>query len=227
MAPSSADHLLVLFDIDGTLVVSPVAALDAMRAALVDVTGSAAPADALAWIGGMTDWEIGALLLESVGADPHGELLGRWMYRYDAVHASAVQHVVANPGATQALAAAAQRGTASVLTGNLRPIAERKLRLAGLAGAVRWEYGAFGSEMRQRADLVRLAARRGARLQNQPLRLLLVGDTPRDVAAARAAGASCVAVASGAYDATQLAAAGAEMVAADLHEVAELLTDWA
>ncbi len=107
----------------------------------------------------------------------------------------------------------------SLLTGNLRPIAEEKLAAFGLDTYVDFEVGAYGADHVERSDLVGWARRQVARrygVMFGPENTVLVGDTPNDVAAAHAGGAAVVAVATGRYPADELTAAGADVVLADL-----------
>lgn len=101
-----------------------------------------------------------------------------------------------------------------VATGNLESAAWDKLRRAKLDRFFR--FGGFGSDAGLRAELVRRAMDRGRELARgsrlEPRDFVVIGDTPLDVAAARANGASVVAVATGSYPARELAACGADLV---------------
>jgi phosphoglycolate phosphatase-like HAD superfamily hydrolase len=123
------------------------------------------------------------------------------------------------PGVETVLdALAARAGLAVGLgTGNLREGARIKLEHAGLAH--RFAFGGFGCDHEDRPRIIRIAAERGAARLGVPLaacRVVVIGDTPRDVDAARAIGAECVAVATGGIGADALADAGATRVFADL-----------
>src|SRR5262249_15895295 len=88
----------------------------------------------------------------------------------------------------------------SVLTGNVRPMAEMKLGALGLDGHLDLEAGAYGESHEIRSELVHLARGNAARRYGTDFAgtaTVLVGDTPLDVAAARATGARVVAVATG------------------------------
>ena len=101
-----------------------------------------------------------------------------------------------------------------LLTGNLAAGAARKLRAVGLDPA-RFAVGAYGSDSGQSADLPAIAARRAAERTGRPFagpEVIVVGDTPADVACARPYGARSVAVATGFYDVAALRAAGATHV---------------
>ena len=114
----------------------------------------------------------------------------------------------------------------SVLTGNVRQIAEVKLSAAGLASYLDLGIGAYGESHEVRAELVHLArasaARRyGAGFEGE--QTVLVGDTELDVAAALATGARAVGVATGGTTAGNLAAAGAHAVLPGLADTAATL----
>ena len=131
------------------------------------------------------------------------------------------------PGAAGAITALAAAGVRqSVLTGNVRPLAEEKLRRAGLGAGLYLDAGAYGDVHEVRAELV-TAARRAARrvygLDFPGQATVLVGDTPLDVAAALATGARAVAVATGSFPAADLVAAGAHVVLPDLTDTARVV----
>ena len=131
------------------------------------------------------------------------------------------------PGAAEAIAALASAGIRqSVLTGNVRSLAELKLRRAGLGAGLDLDAGAFGDVHEVRAELV-TAARRAARrvygLDFPGEAIVLVGDTPLDVEAALAAGARAVAVATGSFPAADLTAAGAHVVLPDLTDTTRVV----
>jgi phosphoglycolate phosphatase-like HAD superfamily hydrolase len=105
-----------------------------------------------------------------------------------------------------------------LLTGNLEGGAAMKLRSAGLDPA-RFAVGAFGSDSARRPDLPAIAAERAARRTGRSFAgvdVVIIGDTPDDVACGRPIGACTVAVATGFYDVAQLRAAGAAHVFEDL-----------
>lgn len=123
------------------------------------------------------------------------------------------------PGALAAVMSAS--GVQSVLTGNLRRIAEVKLGPFGLVEHLDLDAGAYGWSHTVRANLVgiaRAAARDRYERSFDGLRTVLVGDTPLDVEAALATGAGVVAVATGRYTVEELVAAGAHVVLPDLSD---------
>lgn len=132
--------------------------------------------------------------------------------------------VEALPGAAAALAALHGRAHQSVLTGNIRPLAELKLRTAGLDTHLDLDAGAYGDIHEIRAELVDVArqaakARYGADFSGEST--ILIGDTPLDVEAALARGARAIAVATGSYAQSELADAHATLP--DLTDTAALL----
>src|ERR1700733_9661334 len=137
------------------------------------------------------------------------------------------------PGAAEAIRALAAAGDGrvlvqSVLTGNIRGMAQVKLSALGLDRDLDLVVGAYGDDHEIRADLVPLARARavaaaayGADFSGPAT--VLVGDTPLDVEAARVAGARAVAVASGEFSVADLVASGADAVLPDLTDTAAVL----
>jgi phosphoglycolate phosphatase-like HAD superfamily hydrolase len=112
-----------------------------------------------------------------------------------------------------------------LLTGNYEAIARLKLARAGLGPAFAPGQGAFGSDAEDRAALPAIARQRaGAPGAPYPRRnTIVIGDTPRDIAAAQADDLRCLAVASGQFPADALASADA--VARDANELRSILED--
>ncbi|WSQ06390.1 haloacid dehalogenase-like hydrolase [Streptomyces sp. NBC_01231] len=124
------------------------------------------------------------------------------------------------PGAAAALDALDTAGVRqTVVSGNVRPVAETKLAVFGLDKHVLWEAGAYGEDRDVRADLVRLALRRAG---STAAAAVLIGDTPADIEGAHANGVQVIAVASGRSDESALRDAGADTVLPDLRDT-ELL----
>jgi phosphoglycolate phosphatase-like HAD superfamily hydrolase len=114
------------------------------------------------------------------------------------------------PGAADALATLARRDDAlqSVLTGNTRPASHTKLGAFGLDAHLNLDAAAFGTDSDERADLVDIARHRAAQLTGLafgPTSIVLIGDTPADVAAAQDGDARIIAVASGGFSADAVA----------------------
>jgi phosphoglycolate phosphatase len=226
---------LVLFDIDGTLLSTDGAGRRAIRRALLDETGTAGPIESYR-LDGKTDPQIVSELLSLAGHPAAGDeaRIAAVCRRYVAQLRS---ELAATPGATRLLGGVrelldalepherAQRALVGLLTGNLAAGAALKLGAAGLAPA-RFAVGAYGSDSPRRSELPAIAAVRAAALVGRPVAggdVVIVGDTPADVACGRALGARTVAVATGSYDAAALRAAGAARVFETLAETAAVL----
>lgn len=120
------------------------------------------------------------------------------------------------PGAAAALDALAACGVRQVVvSGNIRPVAEIKLRTFGLDRHILWEAGAYGEDHDVRAELVRLALHRVGADAGEAV---LIGDTPADVEAATLNGVRVIAVASGRSNEATLRDAGAVAVLPDLRD---------
>ncbi|MEH0576944.1 MULTISPECIES: haloacid dehalogenase-like hydrolase [Streptomyces] len=118
------------------------------------------------------------------------------------------------PGAAAALDLLAAYGIQqTVVSGNVRPVAEIKLQVFGLDRHILWDLGAYGEDNDLRAELVRMSLQRA---DASPVDAVLIGDTPADVEGAHANGVRVIAVASGRSDEAALREAGAETVLPDL-----------
>ena len=112
----------------------------------------------------------------------------------------------------------------ALLTGNLEGGARVKLEYFDL-----WRYfrgGAFGDELHDRNDLLNVALERVGASGGpaQPSEVIVIGDTPLDVAVAKKGGARSLAVATGGYDAATLQASGADIVLESFSDVMAALT---
>jgi phosphoglycolate phosphatase-like HAD superfamily hydrolase len=88
------------------------------------------------------------------------------------------------------------------LTGNIAPIARRKLDLIGLLPYLEVSAGGYGDDHEDRVQLLPIAAQRAAHLVGRPFRgcnIIIVGDTPHDIRCGKLNGARTVAVATGPY----------------------------
>ena len=132
-------------------------------------------------------------------------------------------------GAAQAVETLASRPDVvvqSVLTGTIRPNAVAKLAAFGLAGYFDFEVGGYGSESYPKGAQVMMARGRAAEKYGKAFterNTVYVGDSVRDVAAAKRGGASSVAVATGRSTESDLRAAGADLVLPDLADVPAVL----
>jgi phosphoglycolate phosphatase len=225
---------LVLWDVDGTLVYYGGLGWEAFVDAFHAMMGRAPSGmeELAIQTAGRTDPEIALELLATQDvADGELRLAEFHTALEKALAAKAVamrERGRALPGAAEALAALQRRpGVAqSLLTGNLQANAVLKLATVGLDRYVDFDIGAYGSDHRDRPELVAVArakatARYGVELD--PRATVVIGDTPLDVAAGQAGGARVVAVASGRYDLDTLTATGADVVLPDLRDTAAVL----
>lgn len=219
---------LLLFDIDGTLVMTGGAGQDAMAAAIRDVFGFERALDGIV-LAGRTDR---AILEDALAARAGQEALLDG--KYDAFRRAYFGHLAreieadrpgkrALPGVAPLLSALAGRDdvTLALLTGNFRESAEIKLSHFDLWRYFSW--GAFGAETRDRNALFPVAMREaGTRgfTPGSPREVVVIGDTPHDVRVAHAGGAVAVAVATGHHTMHDLEAAGAEIVFEDFSDTA-------
>ena len=224
---------IVLWDIDGTLIrtnggrVSVTAFLHALSEVADLQAELPYPKDS----GGKTDEQIALEVLLSaelaeetaLGLLPHFREV--YLRELEAAREQLVPDLRVLPGEADALRALREHGvTQSLLTGNLEPIARLKLTCAGLAEYVDFELGAFGSDHRDRTCLVPITRQRlRERLGSEDANIVVIGDTPRDVACARAGGARAIAVATGNFSRTDLEAHAPDAVLDDLHDTAAVL----
>ena len=217
---------LVLFDIDGTLVLTGGAGLRAMNRACAELVGHA---DALAGIpvAGRTDRLILSDVVRRIDRALDDALLVELRDRYVAHLAEEIHHRGRGvkgvlPGVRELLDALASRDDVmlGLLTGNFEAGARIKLGHFDL-----WRYfrcGAFADDAADRNALVPFAVER-ARTCGLPdlglAHVLVVGDTPHDVACALAVGAVPVGVATGGYTVDELRESGADQVFEDLRDV--------
>ena len=215
--------MLLLFDIDGTLLRGHGAREHArvLLEALAEAYGLELPGDAVRRVGpwGKTDRQIAREVLRAAGLGDDAVDAGPdWTERvanlYEQAELGDLREAVA-PGAEAALAWAAGAGhVLGLVTGNIEPVARRKLAAAGLGEWFATAPGGFGSDAEVRAHLVPLARSRAGGVPRDET--LVIGDAPGDVACARADGVACVAV-SGHFTATDL-----EGAVAVIRELSEL-----
>jgi phosphoglycolate phosphatase-like HAD superfamily hydrolase len=212
---------ILLFDVDGTLVRTGGAGRRAMEGALADAGSNGSASFSFA---GMTDRAIVRLALGSRGHPVAEEEITAVLDRYLVRLASEVAQARADDyrvceGVIAALEAADRtpRCAVGLGTGNIEPGARIKLGRVGLAD--RFRFGGYGSDAEPREELRAIGAERGAELlgvARASCRVVVIGDTPKDVAAARAIGAECVAVGTGPVPFDDLVAAAPDHLFANL-----------
>jgi phosphoglycolate phosphatase-like HAD superfamily hydrolase len=210
---------LLLFDIDGTLMLRATREhREALHDGIRDVYGAGDPASVHVEAGGRTDLEIARLILLGLGVTARRIDEGLRDLRIAAAEAFARRcpddlSATVAPGMDALLDRLAARRDVrlSLVTGNLEPIARLKLRRAGLGHRFASGQGGFGSDHEDRTELPAIARRRAGRngTPHPADRTVVIGDTPRDIACARADGARVVAITTGPCSADELTAADA------------------
>jgi phosphoglycolate phosphatase len=216
------DHIAVLFDIDGTLIITGGAGAASWRLAFDELYGI--PADIAEFTDtGMTDPDVGRKTFEAVmhRAPERKEftrlLERRLYYLHQTVEESEGYRVLA--GVAELLPKLIEDGyLLGLVTGNLEAAAHIKLHRARLNRF-------FSSDSTDRGELTRIALGRAELVYGEPLmpeQAIVVGDTPHDVQGAHAAGMKCVGVGSHHFNVQELRDAGADYAIASLEEALPL-----
>jgi phosphoglycolate phosphatase len=209
--------LLVLWDVDGTLVRTASHGRFAFEEAFRAVVGREPEPVEYA---GRTDRQIVEIMLGGRPGDTPRileELAAALELRKEAMAADGWAY----PGVPEVLEALHERDDVinSLLTGNIQANALVKVSAFGLEHWLDFEVGAYGSDPHaERSDLVAVARERAAAKYGEPTGAVLVGDTPLDVRAAKEAGARSVAVATGFADPEALRASGPDAYLEDLRD---------
>lgn len=214
-----------LFDIDGTLILTGGAGRRAMAAAFTDTQSPGAGAVLDFSFAGMTDRAIVRAGLRTLsGETPSDAAIDGVLARYlehleDHVLRSAEYQIM--PGVTAVLEWLAGKENIAIGlgTGNVKKGALAKLARGSLDA--HFGFGGFGCDAEDRAELLRIGAQRGADALGVPLsecRVVVIGDTPKDVAAAIAIGAECIGVGTGGFEPRALLELGAVSAFATLEE---------
>jgi phosphoglycolate phosphatase-like HAD superfamily hydrolase len=217
---------LVLFDIDGTLVLTGGAGKRAMDRAFDEEFGVADAFAGLSMAGRTDRW-----LVEQALTRHAFEVSESHLERFRARYVACLEATVKEPGLGRRgimpgvpalLDRLATRDAVhlALLTGNYRHGARIKLQHFGLWERFAW--GAFGDDHADR-DALALAAMAEARARvaalADPSHAVVIGDTPFDIACARAAGARVVAVATGGHSIDELRAHAPDLALDDLRDV--------
>ncbi|HEX2445029.1 MAG TPA: HAD family hydrolase [Vicinamibacterales bacterium] len=220
---------LVLFDIDGTLVLTGRAGVRAMTRAMAEVFGVEGAFNDTS-MAGRTDWYLLSIALSQAGQT----LNPSEFERFRAVYVRFLEEEVLErgegrkgimPGVRDLLDTLASRDDVllGLLTGNFVEAARIKLEHFDL-----WRYfrcGAYGDDAEDRNALVPVAVERARASDGRRAftRVVVIGDTPHDIACAAAAGATSLAVATGGFDVDSLRSAGADVVFEDLGDTQAVL----
>ena len=229
MSTSPHQPALILWDIDHTLVTIGEVSREIYELAFEEVLGQ--PLRELADMMGRTERAILAetLALHDV-SDPESKFdecyaaLARAADKLRERMRTAGRRL---PGAAEALATLAEHDLVqTIVTGNLEPIARTKLEVFELVAHLDFEIGGYGSDGDTRPPLIRQAWQRAQRKYNrtfQPGRIVVIGDTPLDLAAAHEVGVRAVGVATSDSTADELTTAHADAVLPDLTNTAAVV----
>jgi phosphoglycolate phosphatase-like HAD superfamily hydrolase len=222
---------VLLFDIDGTVMLSGEAGRRALEIAF-DCVHEKPAAGRSVFFDGKTDPAIYEEICSSLGIRSTGESRRRFFEKYLfalkrlAPLAPGAREL---PGVRDLLQAASLEGMPTgLLTGNIREGARVKLDRFGL-----WEFfgfGAFGDEAETRREIAALALKRGIAASGDPGLLprdfVVIGDTPHDIDCGRAGGMRTIAVATGQrYGIEELKSFGADLAVADLSDCKTIM-EW-
>jgi phosphoglycolate phosphatase len=222
---------LVLFDIDGTILWTDGAGRRAVFQSLEEHFGKSGPGEHR--FDGKTDPQIVRELMRHAGvADADidarlDEVLDRYLslLRDELESIDHAQHVF--PGVRELLDTLEARDDVmlGLLTGNVHHGAHAKLTAVGIDPA-RFAVGAFGSDHHERPELPEIARRRAERALGHPIAgrdLVVIGDTPADMACGVSIGARAIGVATGRYSVDELRACNAAAVFPDLSDTAAVV----
>jgi phosphoglycolate phosphatase len=220
--------ILLLWDIDGTLIASGGAGMRALSVALKNVFGIDGSLADIDFAGRTDRWIIGEVF-KKFGLPATEENFARYFEGYVTALPSELANPNARvlPGVEQVLKAAAAHGNIAqgLLTGNMRRGAQVKLAHHGL-----WEhfpFGAFADDSEHRNDLGPHALRRARdhhRTEFAAANVWVIGDTPHDIACGKVIGARTLALATGGYSIDQLRAHTPTVVLENLQDTPSVLS---
>jgi len=219
---TSTRPTVYLFDIDGTILSTGGAGRRSMEGAFRDVYGERGPAALTFSFAGMTDRAIVRMAVRTIEGEPEPHAIDAVLDAYVA----RLEHEVSRsesyrimPGVSDVLAwlAGVEQTAIGLGTGNIKRGAYTKLARGSLDGT--FAFGGFGCDAEDRGELLAVGARRGAEALGVAVaacRVVVIGDTPKDVAAAHAIGADCIGVGTGGVSPSTLAELGARHAFDDL-----------
>jgi len=214
--------MLYLFDIDGTLVDTGGAGMAALNEATRELFGDAGPPLDLA---GATDLGIVIGIHEHFSVEPTPERIASYLALYqqrldwNLAHGGFPGRVLTGVPALLDELAGRPDATLGLLTGNIAGGAASKVRHFGLASY--FSFGAYGCDHPDRNRLGPIALERAAAHAGRSFsadETWIIGDTPKDIACAKAIGAHCLAVATGRFTCGELESHGADEVVETLDQ---------
>lgn len=218
---------LLLFDVDGTMLKTGGAGLRAMAKVGCELFG-----DAFCWDGIEAGGSLDPIIFAEAAANNsladahlhHERFRDSYLLKLGEELERNAEHVRAMPGIVECLTELRERErqrndiVLGLLTGNYTAAIPIKFRAIGV-DPTWFTITAFGDEAASRPDLVELAMRRYTQRFGEPAnprRVIVIGDTPRDVACAKAHGCIAFAIATGSHGVEELQACGADYAIADL-----------
>ncbi|MDA0684318.1 MAG: HAD hydrolase-like protein [Bacteroidetes bacterium] len=222
--------ILLLFDIDGTLLISNGVGRRSITRALSDVVGREVTSENVSF-SGRTDPAIVRDMLSGSGFTGHeiDQLMPRCLERYQETLMDTIseEHITLMPGVPDIVdrLLAIDDVQLALVTGNLQPTAYAKLTAAKLAE--HFPFGAFGSDHEIRNELPGMAMQRAhdqGMTWVEPDRTVIIGDTEHDIGCARHAGVRAVAVATGMVTHDKLNACNPDLLLQDMSDPEPLTT---
>lgn len=219
---------LLLFDIDGTLLSIPKKGMQLVSESLNEQFQRRMELPHKSF-SGQTDWQIFRETLQHHGFDL-SESENEWK-KFKEIYGTKFEELVSiddvkvHNGAVETtnLLAESANIQLGLLTGNIKMTAYKKLRLIGIDH--QFEQGAFGDDHWKREWLGTIAVERFLSKINQsePSKVVIIGDTPRDVDVAKYMGAISIGVTNGAYSQSELHNHGADFIISELQSIPEIL----
>lgn len=218
---------IVLFDIDGTLIRAGQASKRAIEVAFTTVFGVTPTFTGVEFHGSTDPLITQAIVrrtLEREITRAEGAELTRLYLAHLGTEVARESNYEVLPGVPELIRTLAERDEIllGLQTGNIEGAVPHKLSRAGLHGA--FSFGGYGSDSAEREMIVHTAieraVHRAGRRHARPEHVIVIGDTPRDVVAGQAWGATTIAVATGIYPLDELAATGATLATPTLAEAA-------
>ena len=217
----ASERIAILFDIDGTLIVTGGAGAASWRLAFDELYGI--PADIGKFTdAGMTDPDVGRKTFEAVlNRKPERKEFSRLLERrLHHLHTTVAEskHYRVLAGVEELLPKLIEGGyLLGLVTGNVEAAAHIKLHRGQLNRF--FSFGGYGSDSTDRGELTKIALKRATLVYGEPVtaaQAIVVGDTPHDVEGAHAAGIACVGVGSDKFTVDQLRKAGADYAISSL-----------
>jgi phosphoglycolate phosphatase len=215
----------VFFDIDGTILYTDGAGRVAIRAALEQVFGTSGPIDGYIFHGKTDPWIVVELMTAAglEACEVRRRLPDVWpiylrILERELELRRREKRITLLPGVVELLDALAKRPDVELglLTGNIEQGARLKLAAAGL-GSI-FSVGGFGSDSEDRTGVARAALARSRDAGGEVAATFVLGDTPEDIACARAVDAHAVAVATGRHKVEELWESGPDAVFEDFSD---------